>query len=71
MKIQLDEKFFNKFFSKINLGPRTDTTDDEESLAIAIPKLWSMQLETEFEADLWLAALIGQKPLRKTQSASV
>ncbi|MBA7494692.1 hypothetical protein ES702_05269 [subsurface metagenome] len=62
MEVKLDSQFFNKFYNKIDLGPRTDTADDEESLAIAIPKLWSLQLETEFEADLWLTALTGTKP---------
>ncbi len=62
MEVKLNEKFFNNYFSKINLGPRTDTVDDEESLALAIPKIWSMQLETTFEADLWMTALVGKLP---------
>jgi len=60
--IKLDEKFFNNYFSRINLGPRTDRADDEETLAIAIPKLWSKELERAFEAELWLSPLVGKKP---------
>lgn len=62
-EVKLDEKFFNQYFAKIDLGVRPpDNAEDEESLAGAIGKLWSLQLETEFAADLWMSALIGTKP---------
>lgn len=62
MEVQLSEQNFEKFFSRVNLGARTDDCMDEADLAGAIPKLWSTVLETEYTADLWLSALIGDKP---------
>ncbi|MBA7474855.1 hypothetical protein ES707_10217 [subsurface metagenome] len=62
MEVKLSEQNFKKFFSKVNLGERSDDCMDEDDLAGAIPKLWSNVLEVEYSADLWLSALIGDKP---------
>lgn len=57
--VRLDEKFFNKFFSKVNLGERDDVCLDPESLATAVPKLWSTSLEVAYISDLWLSDFMG------------
>ena len=63
MEVKLDEKFFDRYFSRIDLGVRPpDGAEDETTLATAIGKLWSLSLEKEFSDDLWMSALIGQKP---------
>ncbi|GAI67307.1 unnamed protein product, partial [marine sediment metagenome] len=59
---RLDEKAFERFFS-IKFGePPIDKLTDEERMAGAIPKLWSMALQREFEAKLWLMKFIGTAP---------
>ena len=61
-QVELSEAKFKEFFSRVNLGERTDDCMDETDLAGAIPKLWASLLEVEYTADLWLSALIGSKP---------
>jgi len=63
MEVKLDSQFFDKYFAKIDLGVRPDdNAEDAETLSSAIGKLWSLSLEKEFSDDLWMSALIGQKP---------
>lgn len=57
--VKLDEKFFKTFFSKVNLGERSDVCISPGDLAGAVPKLWATALEVEYTSDLWLSALIG------------
>lgn len=60
MDFKLDESFFNKHFSNMQLGVKPDDQcTDEEILAGAIPKLWVKELEREFQKALYWAQFTG------------
>jgi len=60
MELELNEEFFNKHFSNIQLGVKPDDQcTDEEMLAGAIPKIWAKILEKEFQARLYWAKFTG------------
>lgn len=61
-ELELSEANYEKFFARVNLGARSDSCDDEGTLADAISSVFSKDVEREFQENLWLSKLIGTKP---------
>jgi len=61
---KLDQALFDRWFkADIRLGEKPpDQCTDEEIAKLAIPKVWSMALEKEFQAKLWMREFIGTRP---------
>lgn len=65
MELKLDSKFYNSYLANVNLGayPASSKAETESSLAGAIGKVWSKQLEIEFQKELIFSPLIGKELL--------